>query len=242
MRPDGFIFHMSRSGSTLTAAMLATLPDSLVLSEAAPLDTLIRLIIGESWPAKRANAALAALLHAFGRARPPGAPFVVKLHCWHALALNRLRAAFPDVPWIFLYREPAEVIASQLRERGPEFDPAMMHPSWYGMAPDPGLSPEAYCALVLARLCEAAGEGLPAGGGLAVSYADLPGAVASTIAGHFRLAVGEAERTAMAVVAGRDAKAPWRPFAAPAPGPADGAVGEAVERYVRPIFNRLERC
>ena len=170
-----------------------------------------------------------------------GAPFVVKLHCWHVLALNRLRAAFPDVPWIFLYREPAEVLASQLRQLGPEFDPAMMHPSWYGIAPDPELSPEAFCALVLARLCEAAGESLTAGGGLAVSYADLPGAVASSIAGHFGLAAGEAERAAMAVVAGRDAKAPWRPFAAPTPAPAAGAIGEAVELYLRPIFNRFER-
>jgi len=34
--PDGFIFHVSRCGSTLVSQMLAALPDSIVLSEAGP--------------------------------------------------------------------------------------------------------------------------------------------------------------------------------------------------------------
>ncbi len=42
LMPSGFIFHMSRCGSTLVSQMLAALPENLVISEAAPLDRLAR--------------------------------------------------------------------------------------------------------------------------------------------------------------------------------------------------------
>jgi len=41
--PDGFIFHMSRCGSTLVSQMLAALPGTILVSEAAPLDTIVQL-------------------------------------------------------------------------------------------------------------------------------------------------------------------------------------------------------
>jgi hypothetical protein len=41
--PTGFIFHMSRCGSTLIAQMLARLSDTIVLSEPQPFDALLRL-------------------------------------------------------------------------------------------------------------------------------------------------------------------------------------------------------
>src|SRR5260370_6747308 len=42
LRPNGFIFHMSRSGSTLISQMLSRLPKNLVISEASPIDTVLR--------------------------------------------------------------------------------------------------------------------------------------------------------------------------------------------------------
>ena len=42
MQPSGFIFHMSRCGSTLVAQMLAALPEHIVLSEPPPLDAILR--------------------------------------------------------------------------------------------------------------------------------------------------------------------------------------------------------
>src|SRR5438270_314368 len=41
--PAGFVFHMSRCGSTLIAQMLARLSATTVLSEPQPLDALLRL-------------------------------------------------------------------------------------------------------------------------------------------------------------------------------------------------------
>ena len=40
--PSGFIFHMSRCGSTLAARMLAASPRNIVLSEADPIDYVLR--------------------------------------------------------------------------------------------------------------------------------------------------------------------------------------------------------
>lgn len=45
--PDGFIFHLSRCGSTLVSQMLAALPRYKVLSEPAPLDNIL-------WPEEAA--------------------------------------------------------------------------------------------------------------------------------------------------------------------------------------------
>ena len=39
--PTGFIFHMSRCGSTLVAQMLAALPQNIVISEAGPVDAVL---------------------------------------------------------------------------------------------------------------------------------------------------------------------------------------------------------
>jgi len=42
LRPSGFIFHMSRCGSTLVSQMLAALPHNIVISEASPIDAVVR--------------------------------------------------------------------------------------------------------------------------------------------------------------------------------------------------------
>lgn len=40
-----------------------------------------------------------------------------------------LRKAFPDAPYLFLYREPQAVLASHQRQRGPQMIPSMLHPA-----------------------------------------------------------------------------------------------------------------
>src|SRR5712692_2993394 len=42
LKPTGFIFHMSRCGSTLITQMLAVLSGTVVISEARPLDSVLR--------------------------------------------------------------------------------------------------------------------------------------------------------------------------------------------------------
>src|SRR5450432_3556401 len=41
LKPTGFIFHLSRSGSTLISQLLAALPSNIVISEAPPIDAIV---------------------------------------------------------------------------------------------------------------------------------------------------------------------------------------------------------
>jgi hypothetical protein len=229
--PDGFIFHMSRCGSTLVARMLAALPGTALVSEAAPLDAIVRLALGADWPEARGIAALRAMVGALGGR--PSARYVVKLNSWHALALPLFRLAFPDVPWLFLYRDPAEILASQMAERGTELTPEIVPSRLYGIDNGTELPAEVYCALVLERI-GAAALAQKDGGGLFVDHADLPGAVAGAILPHFGIAPDEATGAAMAPVAGRDAKHPARPFAARAAraAPVDPAIRAAADAHL----------
>ena len=241
--PAGFIFHMSRCGSTLLAQMLAALDDSIVISEAAPLDAVVQL--GRKLAPGDAARALRAMILALGRRRSGRERrYVVKLDCWHTLALPTFRRAFPDVPWVFLYRDPVEVLVSQMRQRGMQMVPQFLPPGLYGIdavtvrAPD-----EDYCARVLAAVCRAALDQRRLGGGLFVNYRDLPGAVATTILPHFGLSCSDAEGAILRRAALMNAKSPGMAFAPDAEAKrraATDAIRAAADRHLGEIFDRLE--
>jgi hypothetical protein len=245
--PDGFIFHMSRCGSTLVAQMLAARTDSIVLSEAAPFDAMLRP--PATIPQQQHIRWLRALVSAMGQPRiGTERHFFIKLDCWHILDLSLIRRAFPSVPWMFLYREPRQVMASHLRQRGVQTVPALVDPLLFGIEPDAALTmPGAeYCARVLGRLCAAA-AGAP-GGGL-VNYRQLPDAVFETILPWFglpRLGVPVADdmHAAMQQAARRYSKAPDRSFSAAneaAAIPADGPAEAAVVAFLDEPYRALER-
>lgn len=230
--PDGFVFHMSRCGSTLVARMLAALPDSYAINEAAPIDALLHASAGA--PEEVRAAALRTMVGALG-ARPSRRWFV-KLSAWPVLELPLFRLAFPDVPWIFVHRDPAAVIASQMATRGPELDPLLTPPSLFGIADDSALPAEAYCATALARLCEAA---LASDGGAFVDHVDLPEAFFSTILPHFGIDPDEAPREKLQDIARRHAKHPDT-FYRPDPAPIGPAIRAAADAHLGPLDARLK--
>jgi len=206
--PDGLIFHQSRCGSTLVARMLGVLPSATSVSEPPPVDAILQLGLAAGWSLERRAAALRTMIGAYGRrSERRGGPFFVKLDSWHTLSLSLFRAAFPRVPWVFLYRDPVEILVSQMRQRGPQTVPQLMPPAFYGLEAGPDAPAEDYCARVLERIASAALE--HKAGGLAVDYSELPGAVAGRILPHFGV---RAEAEAMAAMTKRDAKDPHRPF------------------------------
>ncbi len=230
--PDGFIFHMSRCGSTLVARMLGALPGAVVISEAEPIDAMLRILLGPAVPDDARAAALRAMVGALGRRSSDR--WFVKLTAWPALALPLFRRAFPGVPWLFLHRDPAEVIASQMIMRAPELAPAFTPPGLYGIEDGAAMPDEVYCAMALARVCEAA---LAADGGLFVDHSALPEAFFAAILPHFGIDPDEAPRRAMEEIARWHAKHPdtlYRPGAAairPAVrAAADAHLGEAHAR------------
>jgi hypothetical protein len=209
--PAGFVFHMSRCGSTLVAQMLAALPATIVLSEAQPLDALIGLHrrrpdLDEATLVRY----LRAMVGALAQPRAGETRLFVKFNAWHVLELPLIARAFPEVPWAFVFREPRAVLRSQSSNRGPETIAGTLDPAWFGLtaAEAAALSADEYGARVIAGFAEAALRHKGLGRGAFVEYADLPAAVPARLFPHFGVAAGEAEAAASLAVAGADAKGP----------------------------------
>jgi hypothetical protein len=243
LEPDGFIFHMSRCGSTLVAQMLAALPDCIVVSEAPPVDAVLQLHRARD-PGLAARA-LRAMMAALGRKRSGRElHYFVKLDAWHTLSLPLFRRAFPNVPWAFLYRDPVEVMVSQMRRRGIHMVPEYFPPDFYGIGDADCRPDEDYYARVLAAICQAAIGHHGLGGGLLLDYRDLPETVFTALAPHFGLSCDETERETMRGLARLDAKSPTMPFTADAAAKRRAAtekVRRAAERHLAPIYRRLEQ-
>ena len=245
LRPSGLIFHMSRCGSTLVSQMLAALPANIVVSEALPIDAVVqayRLMpaAGEALCAQW----LAELTGALGQRRSGDERhYFIKLDSWHATALPLFRRAFPEVPWVFLYRDPVEVMVSQLRMPGLQMLEGGIGPQLYGVEPSFGAdAAEDYYACILAKVCEPVVRHV-CDGGLLVDYRQLPDAVWTSILPHFGVACGEAERAVMAAAARYDAKSPGIEFIADSAAKqqeASEAARGAAERRLGDLYRRLE--
>ncbi|MES3151821.1 hypothetical protein [Sphingomonas faeni] len=237
--PDGLVFHMSRCGSTLVAQTIAAIAGTRVISEAAPIDGVVQFARSHPDLADSARAdLLRAMVGALGRGGNPEGAYVVKLDSWHTLALPLFNAAFPDVPWIFLYRDPVEVMVSQMRARGLQTVPGAIGDP-YGIAP--GLSVEAHVGRVLARIADAVLDH-DRSNRLLIPYDDLPDAIAARIVPHFGITLTADDRVAMAAVATRDAKRPGTPFLADGAGKraeASQAVVAAVITHLASTHRRL---
>ena len=202
--PNGLIYHLSRCGSTLAAQMLSALPDAQIVSEAPAIDAIVQLAhVRPDLPGALRIDLLRAMISAYGRAR--SGVFALKLDSWHTLALPDFRAAFPNVPWVFLYRDPVEVLVSHMQVRGLQMVPGTMPRALYGVADGHSMSAEDYCAHVLARVCDGMlkDDGT---GGLFVDYATLPDAVASAILPHFGIVPDAAATHAIDLAGHRNAK------------------------------------
>ena len=243
--PSGFIFHMSRCGSTLVSQMLAALPDTISLSEPEPLDMIVQLpLVAQGVTPELHIEALRAMIAALGRDRTGTDRYFIKLDSWHTLALPLFRQAFPDVPWIFLYREPVEVLVSQERMRGTQTAPGVLPPQIFGFTDAEMSLPDVdYIARVLARTCEAVVNQWQLGGGLAVDYRDLPEAMFTRILPHFGIGPTPEERALLEAASGRDAKAPTTEFkddSSKKRDEASPATRAAADRHMAEIHARLQ--
>jgi hypothetical protein len=240
LEPTGLIFHMSRCGSTLASQMLTASGVNIVVSEASPIDAVVRLDRDD----RDRVALLRAMVAALGQVRNPGeARYFLKLDSWHACALPLFRAAFPRTPWAFLYRDPAAVMVSHARRTGMQMASDLVPPSFYGLDPGGQTWGEDYAAQVLAAICGAALREYPAGGGLLANYDQLPEAVWTRLLPHFGVASTPKEVEAMATAARFDAKAPgarFTPDAASKQGAVTPRIEAAVQRHLAGAYAQLE--
>lgn len=242
-RLDGLIFHMSRCGSTLVTQTLAALPGTLALSEPPPLDDMVQLCQSRSDFDPQLKLALMRAMAGVLTQGEPGETRrrFIKTDCWHAGALPLFRAAFPDTPWICLYRDPLEVLNSHEAMPGSQTLPGPQA-ALVGVN-DPDAVPSLdFSARVLAATCHAAADHAALGGGLFIDYADLPGALWDRILPHFGI-VPDAQETALITAAlRRDAKVPGKTFDPQERTPASQASGKvraASAAHLAPAVERL---
>jgi hypothetical protein len=166
---------------------------------------------------------------------------VIKLDAWATRDLGLIRRVLPDTPWVFLYRDPVEVVASQLRLPGLPALPGGLPPELFGLdlAGALALGRAGYCAHVFAMVCEDALTHLD-DAGLLVGYDELPGAVWERILGHFGMAEVPGARAHMLAVADRSAKQPQLRFDSGGAAPAlDHETRSQVERLAAPAYRRV---
>jgi hypothetical protein len=162
--PDGFIFHTSRCGSTLVCNALKAAPLTTVVAEAQPISVaLVPYAPASIWPfppetwERGRDRLVRAITTGFGQMRAtPTAPFYIKFNSWNTLALHIVKAVWPKVKWVFLYRDPIEILVSNLRRR-PSWLQQKAFPkrasAFFGFAPEhiSAMSVEEFGARVIAR-------------------------------------------------------------------------------------------
>jgi hypothetical protein len=120
-RPCGFIFHTSRCGSTLLARMLHGSADILAFNEPQPVNALLVNYTKSGYTKtdwaweQRGNKLLQNLLSTYLYS---GKKIFIKFSSFNLLVLNRIIQLWPDVPIVFLYRNPIEVVVSNLEKQG----------------------------------------------------------------------------------------------------------------------------
>ena len=159
LEPKGFVFHVSRCGSTLLSNMLAALPQNLVIVEPGPVNKILAFSQKLSEPTRRIW--LKAMVSALGQPRlAKEQNYFIKFSSWNVLHWPLIRAVFPHTPFVLLYRDPVEVMVSHLNNPG-GWMRAQGHPHsvqrrvQLSAAEISRLDTEAYCARVLGNLYEA---------------------------------------------------------------------------------------
>lgn len=237
----GIVFHISRCGSTLASQWLAALPDSVVLSEPEPLDTLLQ------WPAPYDGAEwVRALLAALGQPRRENdRGLYLKAAAWHLAHIDRLLAAFPGTPWVVIYRDPLEVLVSQQRTPGWQMVPGAMAAHGYHPPFELWAAPLAYAAWVTAALLRQASSAMERHpNGMLINYAELPTALETKLADHFGVDLSTADSAALRAVTGRNAKhihETFQPDTTEKRAAADAGVRELAERWLKEPYQALEK-
>jgi hypothetical protein len=248
-RPDpaGLIFHMSRCGSTLISQMLKAISGVTVFSEAPPVDTIVRAAeLGIEVKAEQHIDWLRSIVRALGYGGNMGQrAYFLKLDCWHVLDLTLFRRAFPSTPWIFLYRDPIEVLGSHASQPAEWTLPGYLKAERFGF--DASRIPPAalaeYRALLLAGMLRSILDYGAELEGRLVNYLQLPDWGWTTLPRMFGLDPSAEEISRMQAVATQDAKRSGILFKPDPEGMRANATAELhalSETFLYALYQKLE--
>jgi hypothetical protein len=216
-----------------------------VVAEPSPLNALLALD-----PARVDEAVLVQvvrlLVRALGRRRHGDEQhLVLKCTSWNIRRQEILTAAFPDTPWAWVQRDPAQVLASLLAKP----------PGWLGYQVPPlqtalrfGIDPvavptmtrEEFAARALGSMLRSASSGPPRR--ICVDHAELPSAVWRRVAPHFGIEIDSAAiklMTEQARFYSKDAEQQQFSSEQVNARPVTEEMTDAAERFAGPGYREL---
>ena len=124
--PAGFIFHLSRCGSTLISGCVSELDTTCVFSESP---VLTEILLDKTLTESAGRSYLQQLVNLQASVFPSRPNVIVKWNAWDIFRWGTIRALYPQVPSVFLVRDPVEILASHQRLAGRHMsgDKALAH-------------------------------------------------------------------------------------------------------------------
>ncbi len=113
--PNGFIFHLSRCGSTLISNAFAASGDCGVISESS---VLREILLDDRLDTDIQINALQKLITLQSRCYGEEGHLVIKLNAWDIKFFSLIKKAYPEVPVTFIIREPETILLSHNRSSG----------------------------------------------------------------------------------------------------------------------------
>ena len=252
VQPTGFIFHSSRCGSTLVANACRAINNSIVLSEANAIDKLIARFITDPGEVKTSlySVFLRGVVHALAQRRTGNEEHLfIKFGCCSLAQIEQINRIWPNVPWLFLYRDPVETIVSNLKDVPPwllDTDRRVLA-SIVGKSPDEvaEMSLEELCARTIGSLFSTAHR-LANDGQLLLNYKQLSVPVISSVLRFFKVSPSATELETIEHGSQNYSKevSAQRKFVADTEAKqtfASGAVREAAARWAVEPYQLLEQ-
>ncbi|AZZ94480.1 hypothetical protein EUZ85_28715 [Hahella sp. KA22] len=211
VRPAGFIFHLSRCGSTLASNLLAVSSAHCVISESG---VLTELLLDKDLTENQKAEALRFLLAAQGLAGDGDQDLIVKWNAWDICFWPLLHRLYPDTPSVFIIRRPEEVLASHQRLAGRHMATTDLSVLSHLVAKVDDAAADvllSYQIEVLGVLMNSMAQSLDSSV-LVVDYTELPGAVENRIADHFGVSFSADDLQHLKSRAGQYSKDPSRSF------------------------------
>jgi hypothetical protein len=228
------------SALILVSQALAAIESNIVLAEATPLRTVLRASAARRATRAQAVDWLRGLVNAYAQRRfPAEARLIVKFMAADVLDNALIRDAFPDTPWIFVTRDPAEILASQRQMGGIDLMRGQISAGRLGLdeAAMWRMDDGAFKAHALAAFAKAGLAAHACGRGLILDYAELPEALWTKLGAHFGLDLDLAAVERMQAVSRRHSKRPAETFS---PERDPSRIGAAqFQAIVEPITGEI---
>ncbi|MDN3724246.1 hypothetical protein QRD02_07615 [Aequorivita sp. SDUM287046] len=190
LKLKGFIFHTSHCGSTLLSNMLKSSKQTRIVAETEAINGLLLSAIFYKLDKEEVLRGLTTIVSAYLQPLGNAKNVIFKLTSWNIFFIELFQKAYPNVPWIFIERNSADVVKSLLKN-GRGFVEWWYHPTdllqKYFLGKNP--QPETFDAYLfeMVEAHKAAAQKGNSSNKLALEYPDFINEFESRVLLHFNL-------------------------------------------------------